>query len=177
MRRMALMLVLCLVMLSPVMAFAGHPKPCVSAEQASNLLNKDICVAVHIYDEAELADGTTFLDTCSPDTPDAQCRFTIMSLRENRVDVGELGKYRDMDVHIRGIVRPMHGRTGMELSNARQFHGGPPKFRPNPKLLRGFSGDQDRPPVRDPNLRPQGGHRAFMNSRDQEPLEKKTSPH
>jgi hypothetical protein len=56
----------------------------------------------------------------------------------------------------------------MMLSHARQFYGGPPKFRPNPKLLRGFSGEQSKPP--DPNLRPHGGHRAFMNLRDQETL-------
>jgi hypothetical protein len=64
----------------------------------------------------------------------------------------------------------MHGRSGMVLSHARQFYGGAPKFRPNPKLLHGFSGEQARPPIADPNLRPHGGHRAFMNSRDQETM-------
>jgi hypothetical protein len=58
----------------------------------------------------------------------------------------------------------------MMLSHARQFSGGTPKFKPNPKLLHGFSGEQAKPPVADPNLRSQGGHRAFMNSRDQEPV-------
>ena len=75
-----------------------------------------------------------------------------------------------MDVQIRGIVQPMHGRAGMVLSHARQFYGGPPRFKPNPLLARGFSADAGRGPVRDPNLRPQGGRRAFMNTRDQEPL-------
>jgi hypothetical protein len=42
--------------------------------------------------------------------------------------------------------------------------------------MRGFAGDQERPPVGDPNLRSQGGHRSFMNSSDQEPLDKKTQP-
>jgi hypothetical protein len=91
-----------------------------------------------------------------------------MSLWEDRDEVGELRKYRDMDVQIRGIVRPMHGRAGMVLSHARQFYGGPPKFKPNPKLLRGFNVEQSRPPVSDPNLRSQGGRRAFMSTRDQE---------
>ena len=58
----------------------------------------------------------------------------------------------------------------MVLSHARQFNGGPPKFKPNPMLVHGFNAEQDRPPVSDPNLRSQGGRRAFMNSRDQEPL-------
>lgn len=165
MRRLALILVLC-----PALAFAGHPKPCVSTDAASKMLNKDICISAHVYEIVQLSDGTRFLDICSPDTPDEQCRFTIVSLRDDRQDVGELNRYRDMNVQVRGIVQPMHGRAGIVLSHVRQFYGGPPKFRPNAKLLRGFAGDQSRPPVNDPNLRSQGGRRAFMNSSDREPL-------
>jgi hypothetical protein len=165
MGRFALMLLLC-----PLAAFAANPKTCVNQDEAPRLVNKDVCVNVHVYEVVELADGTRFLDVCAPETPDDKCRFTIVSLREDRADVGELRKFRDTDVHVRGIVQPMHGRNGMMLSHARQFHGGPPKFKPNPKLLHGFSGEQAKPPISDPNLRAQGGHRAFMNSRDQEPM-------
>jgi hypothetical protein len=91
-----------------------------------------------------------------------------VSLWEDRDEVGELSKYRDKNVQVRGIVRPMHGRAGMVLSHARQFYGGPPKFKPNPKLARGFNAEQERPAINDPNLLPQGGRRAFMNTRDQE---------
>jgi hypothetical protein len=152
------------------LAFAAHEKPCVTADEASKMLNKDICISVHIYEVVQLPDGTRFLDICTPDTPDEHCRFTIVSLWEDRDDVGELGKYRDMNVHVRGIVRPMHGRTGMVLSHTRQFYGGPPKFKPNPKLIHGFNGEQDRPPISDPNLRSQGGRRPFMNTKDRETL-------
>jgi hypothetical protein len=149
-------------------AIAGTQKPCVPVGQASGKLNKDICVSAHIYDVVELPDGTRFLDVCTPQTPDDACRFTIISLREDQEEVGELRKYRDMDVEVRGIVQSMHGRAGMVLSHSRQFYGGPPKFKPNPKLVRGFSADQSRPPVNDPDLRSQGAGRAFMNTRDQE---------
>ena len=152
------------------LAFAASPKACVTAEQAAQMLNKDICVSAHIYDVVELPDGTRFLDVCSPQTPDEKCRFTIVSLWEDREEVGELKKFRDMDVQIRGVVQPMRGRAGMVLSHARQFYGGPPKFKPNPLLARGFNGEQDRPPVNDPNLRSQGTHRAFMNNKNQETL-------
>jgi hypothetical protein len=152
---------------APVPA-VGAQKPCVTADQASKLVNKEVCVTAYVYDVVQLPDGTRFLDVCTPQTPDDACRFTIVSLWEDHDEVGELGKYRDMNVQIRGIVQPMHGRAGMVLSHARQFSGGPPKFKPNPKLARGFSGDQSRPPVSDPNLRPQGAGRAFMNTRDQE---------
>ncbi len=150
--------------------FAAAPMVCVPPDSVSRPTNKEVCVDVHVYEVVELADGTRFLDVCKPDTPDEECRFTIVSLREDREEVGELRKYRDADVHVRGIVQAMHGRNGMVLSHARQFYGGPPKFRPNPKLLHGFSGEQSKPPIADPNLRPHGGHRAFMNSRDQEIL-------
>jgi hypothetical protein len=156
------------IVASPLPALAAPQKPCVPADQAAKMLNKDVCVTAFVYDVVQLPDGTRFLDVCTPQTPDDGCRFTIVSLWEDHGEVGELQKYRDMNVQIRGIVRPMHGRAGMVLSHARQFSGGPPKFRPNPQLAHGFSADQSRPPVNDPNLRSQGAHRAFMNTRDQE---------
>jgi hypothetical protein len=165
MRRLLLSVLLC-----PIAAFAGHSKACIPVEEAAKLANKDVCIAAHIYDVVELTNGTRFLDMCPPDLPDAKCSFTIVSLREDREQVGELRSYRDADVHIRGIVQPMRGRSGMLLSHARQFHGGPPKFRPNPKLLRGFTGEQSKPPIADPNLRSHGGQRVFMNSRDRNVL-------
>jgi hypothetical protein len=159
-----------IVVCAPALAFAAKPKLCIPADQAMQMLNKDICVSAHIYEVVELVDGTRFLDACAPDTPDDKCRFTVVSLPEDRADVGELNKYRNADVQIRGIVQPMHGRAGMVLSHARQFYGGPPKFKPNPLLVRGFDAEQSRSPVNDPNLRSQGGRRAFMNTRDQETL-------
>src|SRR5580704_15121541 len=144
---------------SSVSCIAAGPKPCLTADEASKMLNKDICISAHVYEVVELSDGTRFLDVCSPATPDERCRFTIVSFWEDRDEVGQLRKYRDLDVRVRGMVRSMHGRTGMVLSHARQFYGGPPKFKPNPRLAHGFSGEQERPPIGDPNLRSQGGHR------------------
>jgi hypothetical protein len=161
---------LAILLCAPLATFAGKPAPCVTADEAAQMVNKDICISAHIYDVVELPDGTRFLDVCSPQISDDKCRFTVVSLWADREDVGELKKYRDMDVQIRGLVRPMHGRAGMLLNHTRQFNGGPPKFKPNPLLARGFTAEQERPPVRDPNLRSQGGRRAFMNSRDQEPV-------
>ncbi len=154
-------------------AVARPPRQCYPADEAAEMLNKDICVSAHIYDVVQLPDGTRFLDVCSPETPDENCRFTVVSLWEDRDTTGDLERYRNRDVQIRGIVRSMHGRAGILLSHARQFHGGPPKFRPNPMLARGFSGEEAEPPVSDPNLRSQGGRRAFMNTRDQQALPKK----
>jgi hypothetical protein len=157
-----------LALCAPLYALAARPRPCISADQAAKMLNKDVCVSAHIYDVVELPDGTRFLDVCLPETPDDQCRFTVVSLAEDRGEVGELKKYRDADVQIRGIVQPMHGRAGMILSHGRQFYGGPPKFKPNPLLARGFAAEDERTPIHDPNLRPQGGRRAFMNTKDRE---------
>ena len=159
--------VLC-VLFASVSAFAGKPKPCVTPDQATQQMNKDVCVTAHVYDVVELPDGTRFLDVCTPDTPDEKCRFTIVSLRGDRDTVGDLEKMRDANIEVRGIIAPMHGRAGMVLSHARQFYGGPPRFRPNPALARGFTGDREKPAIGDPNLRPQGGHRAWMNTKETE---------
>src|ERR1700688_3018015 len=102
MGRVALFVLLC-----PLAAFAAHSKPCVNPEDAAKVLNKDVCIDAHVYDVVELPDGTRFLDVCPPETPDEMCRFTIVSLRADREDVGELAKFRDADVHVRGIVQPM----------------------------------------------------------------------
>ena len=157
----------------PAFVFAAKAKSCVTAEQAAQMLNKDVCVSTHVYDVVQLPDGTRFLDVCSPETTDEQCRFTVISFWDDHDEVGELQRYRDMNVQIRGIVQPMHGRAGMVLSHSRQFNGGRPKFKPNPMLVRGFNAEQQRPPINDPNLRAQGGHRSFMNSKNQETLPSK----
>jgi len=151
----------------PAVALAGQ-RSCVTAGQAAAMLNKDVCIAAHVYDVVQISDGTRYLDVCPPEIRDEDCRFTIVSLREDREVVGELGRYRNADVKVRGVVRPMHGRTGIVLSHARQFSGGPPRFRPNPMLARGFDAEQDRPPLADPNLRSQGHARAFMNNRSRQ---------
>ncbi len=145
-------------------------KTCLTVDRATQAPNKDICLTAHVYSLVELADGTRFLDVCPPDQPDAQCRFTLLSLPADRDEVGDLSTYRDRDITLRGIVRPTSGRMGMVISHIRQFRGGPEKFHPNPKLLKDFNAQSSRPPVRDPNLASGGRHRSFMNTGDQESL-------
>ncbi len=132
--------------------------------------NHDTCIRAHIYQVIELTDGTRFLDVCPTETPDNDCRFILMSLSEDRDEVGDLRKFRDREVEVRGILRPLHGRLGILISHARQFEGGTEKFRPNPKLLQGFNGQSDHLPVHDPNLSTTGHHRSFMSRRDRETL-------
>ena len=56
-------------------AFA-RTKPCLTADQASKMVNRDVCITAHIYDVVQLPDGTRFLDICTPETPDEQTRAT-----------------------------------------------------------------------------------------------------
>ncbi len=161
----------------PTRQTTSAPKPpkhsgpaCVSAEDAGKTPNKDVCVSAHVFEVVELADGTRFLDICPADVADDACRFTLLSLPGDREDVGDLRRYRDQNVTVRGIVRATHGRMGIVISHVRQFNGGPEKFRPNPRLLKDFNGQSDRMPVRDPNLAGSGRHRGFMNSNDKEAL-------
>ncbi len=143
-------LTLCLLLLPASLAAA---RPCYTPEQAISHQNKDVCITAHIYDVVELEDGTRFLDVCSPATPDTACRFSIVSPREDRGEVGDLKPYREQDIHIRGTVRPFAGRSEIVLSHVRQFHGGPEKFRPNPSLLPRFSSENGKAPINDPALR------------------------
>ena len=118
---------------APSLAFAGGQKPCVSADEAAKLLNKDVCISAHVYDVVQLPNGTSFLDVCTPQTPDDLCRFTIVSLWEDHGEVGELRKYKDMDVRVRGLIQPMHGRAGMVLSHVRPIQRGPAQIQAQPK--------------------------------------------
>lgn len=149
------------LLLYPVMLLCE--KPCYSPEDALAHKNKDVCVAAHVYDVVELADGTRFLDVCSPETTDEQCRFTVMSANEDRKTVGDLSQYKQQDIRIRGVVRPFGGRAEILLSDARQFHGGAEKFRPNPALLHGFSAEDGHTAFSDPALR-SGRHRSVFKS-------------
>jgi len=124
-------------------------------DQASRMVNKDVCVSAYVYMWCSCRMEPASWSVFATDADEA-CRFTIVSLWEDREEVGDLGKFRDMNVQVRGLVRPMHGRVGMVLSHVRQFSGGPPKFKPNPKLARGFSADESRPPINDPSLRSKG---------------------
>lgn len=170
MRRSRFAGLLPIFILTSTAVIAAKPKPCVSTDEAGKMLKQDICISAHVYDVVEVDDGTRFLDVCSPETPDEQCRFTIVSLAEDRDTVGELRMYRDQDVQVRGIVQPLSGRSGIYVSHSRQFSGGAPRFRPNPLLTHGFNAEKNKPPVSDPNLKSQGGRRAFMNSRNKESL-------
>jgi hypothetical protein len=59
-----------LALAAPLPTFAATQKPCVTAEEASKLVNKDVCVTAYVYDVVQLPDGTRFLDVCTPQTPD-----------------------------------------------------------------------------------------------------------
>jgi len=151
---------LCLLLCSTALHGA---RACYSTEEALIHENKDICVTAHVYDVVELSDGTRFLDLCSPETPDSECIFTVMSLNSDRKEVGDLEQYRAHDIELRGVVHAYRGRGEILLSHARQFHGGAEKFHPNPALLHGFSADNGKTAFSDPAMH-NGHHRSIFQS-------------
>ncbi len=150
-------------MLLPV-ALAQGARPCYSPDEAIAHANKDICISAHVYDVVEMADGTRFLDVCKPDLPDDECRFTIVSRKADRKNVGDLELYRNQDITIRGTVRVSDTQGVLVLNDAKQFHGGKEKFVPNPALLRGFSAEEGRTALNDPAMK-SGHHRSIFKSR------------
>jgi hypothetical protein len=148
-------------------AMAAAGKPCLDLLQTGQHLNQDVCVRAHVYDVIELADGTRFLDLCSPQTSDAECRFTIISLKQDHKTVGDLQMLRGNDIEIRGTIHSFADRSGIILSHERQLHGGAEKFHPNPALLRGFSAADQKSAFADPAFR-SGGHHASSSSAPKE---------
>jgi hypothetical protein len=155
-RTALLLLVLPSVLLgSPAVHASTHV--CHPVADVARYTGKDVCISAHIYDVAQLADGTRFLDACSPETSDADCHFTIASLPQDRRAAGDLSSLRGQDIQMRGVVHSVNDRSLIYLSDARQLHGGAEKFRPNPALLSGFSAEREKGPVHAPSL--SGNHR------------------
>jgi hypothetical protein len=136
----------------PTLGMHAATRACHPAADVAHYTGKNICITVHVYDVAQLRDGTRFLDACSPQTSDDDCRFTIASLPEDTRDVGDLNALLGKDIELRGTVHSVNDRSLMYLSNARQLHGGAEKFHPNPALLVGFGAEQGKAPVHDPSL-------------------------
>ncbi len=147
-----LMLVFFFGPLLVVTACLASPRPCFTPDEALDHAGKEICLTAHVYDVVESPDGARYLDVCPPETPEGGCRFAIVSMPEDRKEVGTLDTLREQDVHLRGVVRALHGESIMLLSNARQLRDGPEKFRPNPQLLNGFSAGSNAMAFKDPAM-------------------------
>ena len=62
-----LMLVFVLGPLLVATACLAATRPCYTPAEASDHAGKEICLNAHIYDVVENADGTRYLDVCSPE--------------------------------------------------------------------------------------------------------------
>ena len=153
------------VLIAPAVLSAATAS-CYHPDDAIHHLNKNLCISAHVYAVVELADGTRFLDVCRPETPDAQCRFLIVSLRQDRKDVGDLEQLRSRDIEIRGTVHSFNDQSGIILSHARQLHGGAEKFRPNPALMKGFAAEDGKAAFDDPAFKGGGHHHKSANPRN-----------
>ncbi len=150
----------CFIFLFTSLPISAASLPCIAPEATAASINKEVCVRAHVYNVVQLRSGTRFLDVCSPQTPNAECRFTIISLAEDARDVGALTPLVGADIQIRGKVRSFPDHREIMLTHARQLHGGPEKFRPNPALLQRYSASEHSLAFRDPNLRNGNGNGA-----------------
>ena len=113
MRNLMLTPLLLIPILQPATLHAGDRR-CFVPDEAVKHLNKEVCISAHVYNVVELSDGTRFLDVCSAETRDEDCRFSIVSQTADRTDVGDLNSLLGKDIEIRGTVRPFGGqRTGV----------------------------------------------------------------
>ncbi len=120
---------------------AAKAKPCIAPDQALKHVDKDVCVTAHVYTVVPAAQGTRFLDVCSPKTSDAACHFTIVSFHPDAKDVGDLTPLVNQNIQVRGTVRIFEGRAEIVLNRRQQLHGGKPRFHANPRLIQSFSSE------------------------------------
>src|ERR1700748_2454218 len=126
-------------------------RTCYTPEDAAAHTGKDVCVKAHVYSLEQQSDGIRTLNVCGAGIANADCRFAIVSLPMDRASVGSLESLVDKDVEVRGTVHSLSGTSVILLSEERQLHGGPEKFRPNPALLSGFSAADSGMGFRDPS--------------------------
>ena len=138
MRRSLPIVLLFLVTVSPVLA---SKRACIAPNDTVRHVNKDVCVAVHVYRVVDAANGIHFLDVCSPETTDVACHFFILSLGRDEKAVGDLESLVGQNIQIRGTVHTIQGRAEIVLSSQHQLHGGKEPFHPNPQLVRSFSAE------------------------------------
>ncbi|MHB8301207.1 MAG: hypothetical protein ACYDC6_00010 [Acidobacteriaceae bacterium] len=122
------------------LAHAGK-KTCIVPNEALAHVNKNVCVTARVYRVVDTADGTHFLDVCSPKTADIDCHFFIVNFSQDEKSVGDLQSLAHQTIHIRGTVHTVQGRADIVLSSKRQLHGGKEKFQPNPQLVKSFSAE------------------------------------
>lgn len=115
-------------------ASAAASTPCISPENAQQHYGKNVCMRAHVYDVHEEDSGVRYLDVCSPQVKDEECKFYIVSFKSDEPHVGNLEPLRDTDIQIHGTVREYHGRAEMVLNDQQQLHGGKARFTPNPAL-------------------------------------------
>ena len=116
-------------------------KRCLVPNEALAHINKSVCVTAHVYRVVDAANGTHFLDVCSPKTADIDCHFFVVSFSRDEKSVGDLQTLVNQTIHIRGTVQTVQGRADIVLSSKQQLHGGKEKFHPNPQLVKSFSAE------------------------------------
>jgi hypothetical protein len=124
------------------LAHAGTER-CLVPNEALAHIGKNVCVTAHVYRVVDAADGTHFLDVCSPRTADIDCHFFIVSFSADEKSVGDLQGLVHQTIHIRGTVHTVQGRAEIVLSRKQQLHGGKEKFHPNPQLVKSFSAENE----------------------------------
>jgi hypothetical protein len=124
---------------------AGARSPVCSPADVNLHVASDACIAAHVYDVVKVQGGTRILDLCSPDTADEACHLSVVSYKRDSKQVGDLEVFRGKDISIRGAVQAFNGHFVLVLNDARQFHGAPARFAPDPRLVHPSSEEDGEP--------------------------------
>lgn len=129
------------LLISAVPIGLASNKTCLVPNEALAHIHRNICITAHVYRVVDAANGTHFLDVCSPQTSDLDCHFFIVSFPGDEKSVGDLQGLVRHTIQIHGTVHTVQGRAEIILSDKKQLHGGKQKFHPNPELVKSFSAE------------------------------------
>ena len=136
------LLAIALLLAPPILA---NEPACLTLDELQLRTARDACIAAHVYNVVTVENGTRFLDLCSPETSDAQCRFTVVSYREDHTSAGNLEQLSGRNIEVRGAIEKFGSRYRMILNDDGQLHHRQPRFRPDPRLMTGFSAEDSQP--------------------------------
>ena len=158
-----------IVLCTPTLVFAAKPRPCVTADQAAQMLNKDICVSAHIYDvvsfptaQASSTSARRRPPTSDAASPSSAWPRTAAKSANSANTATRMCRFEALSVPC--AAAPAWYSAMPASSTAARRNSGPIPCSPTASCGAGAASHSRSRPASP------GGRRAFMNTQDRELL-------
>jgi hypothetical protein len=110
------------ILLAALLLFApaAFAEDCLTLDQVSQNVGKNVCVTAKVLKVYEARSGHTYFDFCE-DFRD--CPFTAVVFRGDKKNVGDLKQYEGKEIKIYGELKDYKGKPEIIISDRRQFSG------------------------------------------------------